>query len=179
MTISIQQAQWALRAQCDDCEALELLLRSVQGPLHRYACGLVGPSAANDVLQDALVIIYRKLKWLDKPELFRPWAYRIASRAAFRHLRRQRRWPGQLPENFVLEEIPAPDAPRPAELLQHLLNSDDVSPASRAVLVLHFQEELPLLDVAAILEIPLGTVKSSLAYGLAALRKLHIGKRSV
>jgi RNA polymerase sigma-70 factor (ECF subfamily) len=45
-----------------------------------------------------------------------------------------------------------------------------ISPASRAVLVLHFQDELPLADVAAILELPLGTVKSRLAYGLRALR---------
>jgi RNA polymerase sigma-70 factor (ECF subfamily) len=179
VTTSIQEAQWVLRAQCDDREALELLLRNVQIPQRRYACGLVGSSAANDVLQDVLLIIYRKLKWLDKPELFRPWAYRIASRAAFRYLRKQRRWPIQLPENFALEGIPAPNAKPPEEVLQHLLNTDELSPASRAVLVLHFQEEVPLQDVAAILEIPLGTVKSRLAYGLAALRKHHARKRSV
>jgi len=34
--------------------------------------------------------------------------------------------------------------------------------------MLHFQEDMPLADVAAILELPLGTVKSRLAYGLAA-----------
>jgi RNA polymerase sigma-70 factor (ECF subfamily) len=48
---------------------------------------------------------------------------------------------------------------------------DDISPASRAVLVLHFEEELSLPEVAAVLELPLGTVKSRLAYGLTALRK--------
>jgi len=48
---------------------------------------------------------------------------------------------------------------------------DGISPASRAVLVLHFQEELSLAAVAAILEVPLGTVKSRLAYGLTAIRK--------
>jgi DNA-directed RNA polymerase specialized sigma24 family protein len=37
--------------------------------------------------------------------------------------------------------------------------------------MLHFQEELPLAEVAAILEIPLGTVKSRLAFGLKALRR--------
>jgi RNA polymerase sigma-70 factor (ECF subfamily) len=179
MTTSIQEAQWVLRAQCDDREALELLLRSAQDSLHRYACSLVGPSAANDVLQDVLIIIFRKLKWLSKPELFRPWSYRITSRAAFRHLRKQRRWPDQLPEDFVLEEIPAPDERPSDELLQTVLNTDDISPASRAVLALHFQEELSLQEVAAILEIPLGTVKSRLAYGLAALRKQHINTRRV
>jgi RNA polymerase sigma-70 factor (ECF subfamily) len=57
------------------------------------------------------------------------------------------------------------------------LHAADVSPASRAVLVLHFQEDLPLTDVAAILEIPLGTVKSRLAYGSAALRRQLGAKR--
>ena len=52
-----------------------------------------------------------------------------------------------------------------------LLSLDEVSPASRAVLALHFHEELTLAEIAAILELPLGTVKSRLAYGLSAIRK--------
>jgi RNA polymerase sigma-70 factor (ECF subfamily) len=52
-----------------------------------------------------------------------------------------------------------------------------LSPASRAVLMLHFQEEMPLAAVAAVLELPLGTVKSRLAYGLAALRRQYSGNR--
>jgi RNA polymerase sigma-70 factor (ECF subfamily) len=176
---STQEAQWVLRAQCDDREALELLLRSVQGPLRRYASGLVGPAAADDVLQDVLIVICRKLRWLDNPELFRAWVYRIASRIAFHYLRKRRGLPEQLPEDFMPEEIAAPEARPPAELLRGLLNMEGISPASRAVLVLHFQEELPLQEVAAILEIPLGTVKSRLAYGLAALRKQLARTRSV
>jgi len=168
---STQEQQWVLRGQCGDREALELLLRSVQSPLRRYACGLVGSSAADDVLQDVLIVICRKLRWLDNPELFRAWAYRIASRTAFRYLRQQERWPEQPPEDFTLEEVPAPEPGPPAHLLQDLLATEGISPASRAVLALHFQEELSLQEVAAILEVPLGTVKSRLAYGLAALRK--------
>ena len=53
-----------------------------------------------------------------------------------------------------------------------------LSPASRAVLVLHFQEEMQLDEVAAVLEIPLGTVKSRLAYGLKAIRQYLSEKRS-
>jgi RNA polymerase sigma-70 factor (ECF subfamily) len=46
-----------------------------------------------------------------------------------------------------------------------------VSPASRAVLILHFDEGLTLPEIAAVLELPLGTVKSRLTYGLSTLRK--------
>ena len=47
-----------------------------------------------------------------------------------------------------------------------------VSPASRAVLLLHFQQHLSLEEAAAILDIPVGTAKSRLAYGLNTLRRL-------
>jgi RNA polymerase sigma-70 factor (ECF subfamily) len=157
-----------LRAQCGDRDALELLLRSIQPSLRRYLCGLVGTFHSDDVLQEVLIVVARKLVWLEQPELFRPWTFRIASRAGFKHLKRERRWLG---DDTGLEDLAAPDPPPPDELLQQLPTMDGISPASRAVLVLHFQEELSLPAVAAILEVPLGTVKSRLAYGLKAMRK--------
>ena len=60
-----------LRAQCDDREALEWLLRSVQPPLRRYVSSLVGAGDADDILQDVLLLISRKLCWLEQPDLFR------------------------------------------------------------------------------------------------------------
>lgn len=157
-----------LRAQCGDRDALELLLRAIQSSLRRYLCGLVGTFHADDVLQDVLIVVARKLGWLEQPELLRPWAFRIASRTGFRHLKRERRWPG---DDAGLEDLAAPDPPPPDELLRELPTMDGISPASRAVLVLHFQEEMSLSAIAAILEVPLGTVKSRLAYGLTAIRK--------
>jgi RNA polymerase sigma-70 factor (ECF subfamily) len=165
-----QEAQWVLRAQCDDREALELLLRSVQPPLRRYVSGLVGADDADDILQDVLLLISRKLYWLERPELFRAWAFRIASRAAFRHLKKRRRWSDATVDESALDQLAAPDSAAPDDRLLTLLDSPALSPASRAVLVLHFREEMPLADVAAVLEIPLGTVKSRLAFGLKRLR---------
>jgi RNA polymerase sigma-70 factor, ECF subfamily len=152
-------------------------LRGVQLPLRRYLMRLVGSSSADDVLQETLILVSRKLKWLDAPEAFRPWAYRIASRAAFRQLRKEKRWSEQVRDEAVLDDLPAAGPAVPPELVPELLKSEALSPASRAVLALHFQEELSLPEVAAILEIPLGTVKSRLSYGLAALRKqLNTGR---
>ena len=170
MRTSAQEALWVLRAQCDDREALELLLRSVQPAVRRYLSGLVGSADADDVLQDVLLRVVRRLAWLERPELFRPWVFRIASRAGFRHLKKERRWRREERDEAPLDDIPAPELPPRDGLLSALSHMDGLSPASRAVLVLHFQEELSLPEVAAILELPLGTVKSRLAYGLAALR---------
>jgi RNA polymerase sigma-70 factor (ECF subfamily) len=178
VTTSKQELQWVLRAQCDDLQALEYLLRSIQQPLRRYISGVVGSSHADDVLQDVLVIVCRKLKSLHAPELLRPWVYRIASRQSFRHLKKERRWPEQPSDESLVSELPAQEDYPSMELLQELLSVNGLSPASRAVLVLHFQEELPLAEVAAILELPIGTVKSRLAYGLSAIRKHLSLKRS-
>ena len=162
---------WVLQAQFDDREALERLLEAVQPALRRYLAGLVGEADADDVLQEVLLIVYRRLRDLENPELFRPWAFRIASRAGFRHLKRRKRWPDQPGDELLGERASTADDRPPDALLWEVLRSDAVSPASRGVLVLHFEEGLPLPDVAAILEVPLGTVKSRLAYGLTALRQ--------
>jgi len=49
---------------------------------------------------------------------------------------------------------------------------DHVSPASRAVLLLHYQHDLSIEETAIVLDIPVGTAKSRLAYGISVLRKL-------
>jgi len=163
--------QWVLRAQCGDREALEALLRSVQPSLRRYLSGLAGATDADDLMQDVLVIVIRRLGTLDDPKLFRPWSFRIASREAFRYIRKRRLWQGRQEADAQLEDMPMPETRPSGELLQQLLESDAVSPASRAVLILHFEEELSLPEVAAILDIPLGTAKSRLGYGLRSIRK--------
>jgi RNA polymerase sigma-70 factor (ECF subfamily) len=173
-----EEAIWVVQAQCGDRDALERLLRGVLPLLHGYVLRMVGPEAADDVVQEALITVARKLAWLREPRLFRAWMFRIASRAAFRHLRRERRRGPYDSDVATLEMIAAPEPLPSDDLLRELLESEHVSPLSRAVLVLHFQEELPLADVAAILEIPVGTAKSRLAYGLKALRRHLAARRS-
>jgi RNA polymerase sigma-70 factor (ECF subfamily) len=176
---STEEAKWVLSAQCGDRDALELLLRGVQPALRRYVAGLIGADDADDVLQDVLVIVSRKLYWLEQPELFRAWAFRIASRAAFRYLKKRKRWLDATVNHTWLDDLAAPEITAPDDTILQLLDSPALTPASRAVLVLHFREEMPLAHVAAVLEIPLGTVKSRLAFGLKTLRKeLRNGTRT-
>jgi DNA-directed RNA polymerase specialized sigma24 family protein len=105
---SVQEARWVLRAQCGDREALELLLTALRPALARYLTGLVGSADAADVLQDVLFLIYRKLKLLDQPQVFHAWAFRLASRVAFRHLKKRYRWPNHARDDAALELLPAP-----------------------------------------------------------------------
>jgi RNA polymerase sigma-70 factor (ECF subfamily) len=74
-------------------------------------------------------------------------------------------------QESVLETMAAPEGQPIDGSIEKLLERGDVSPASRSVLVLHFQEGLSLPEVASVLELPLGTVKSRLGYGLSVLRR--------
>lgn len=172
MELSKPEIFLVLRAQAGDREALDELLKLVQAPLYRYILSLVGACAlAEDILQEVFILIYRKLSWLREPELFRPWTYRIATREAFRHLKRERRWSEASVDETILEDLPAPvrDSLTP-ELVSQLV--EQVSPASRAVIVLHYLHDMQLDEIADVLGVALGTVKSRLAYGLVSLRKL-------
>ena len=171
MEISKQEIRWVLRAQTGDREALDELFRLMQEPLYRYIVSLTGSrTLAEDILQEVFILIYRNLRWLREPELFRPWAYRIAGREAFKQLKRERRWSEQSVDESALEDVPVlpPDTLTP-ELIERLVAQ--VSPASRAVIVLHYLHDMPLGEIADVLGLALGTVKSRLAYGLEILRK--------
>jgi len=175
MTVSKQAIFLILRAQSGDREAFDELLKSIQTALFRYIFRLVGEyGLAEDVTQEVFLIIYRKIRWLENPQLFLVWTYRIASREAFRQLKKERHWTEQIRDEEVLEKISDRE---PAEIYEPELIEklptliSNVSPASRAVLILHYLDEMSLSEVAEILDISTGTVKSRLAYGLASLRK--------
>jgi RNA polymerase sigma-70 factor (ECF subfamily) len=169
-----RESRWVLLAQSGNREAFDALLKAVQKPLYHYIISIVRePHSAEDILQEVFVRIYRKLVWLREPKIFRSWAYRIASRETFRYLKRERRWAEQERDETVLKTIPLP--PKPEEFEPELVEQlprmvAALSPASRAVIVLYYLHEMSLAEVSEVLEIPLGTVKSRLAYGIESLR---------
>lgn len=170
---SEQEIWWVLQAQSGSREALDELFKSVQEPLFRYLVSVVNErQLAEDILQEVFIRIYRKLRWLREPEAFRAWCYQIATREAFRFLKRERLWKEQVRDESVLNVLPASDAVYPPELVRRLPELiGDLSPASRAVIVLYYLHEMSLSETAAVLNIPVGTVKSRLAYGLESLRR--------
>jgi RNA polymerase sigma-70 factor (ECF subfamily) len=163
------QTLLVLLAQAGDRAALEKLLRHIHEPLRRYISGLVGADLADDVLQETALQIFHKLPHLREPAVFRPWTYRIASRIAFSQLKRARRWEPLDAAPEILTTVNSNLGELPDEAFLSLL--DHVSPASRAVLLLRYQHDLSLEETAAVLDIPIGTAKSRLNYGVSTLRK--------
>ena len=160
-----------LLAQQGDRAALDELLERSAPRLFRYIRGILSGSQhpAEDVLQETLFRIARKLPSLTEPLAFDRWTYRIATNETHRAVGQSLRRGLEEPLN---EDLEIPEQPAPAltpEQMQALIA--ELSPGSRAVLVLHYQEERPLDEIADILSLPLGTVKSRLAYGLKCLRR--------
>jgi RNA polymerase sigma-70 factor (ECF subfamily) len=164
------QTLLVLLAQTGDRAALEQLLHEIHAPLRRYVTSLAGATLADDILQETALQIFRKLRFLREPAVFRSWTFRIASRIAFSQLKRAGGWEplDAAPPERLSVLNPNLGEP-PDEAFLDLI--DRVSPASRAVLLLHYQNDLSLEETAAILEIPIGTAKSRLHYGVSTLRK--------
>jgi RNA polymerase sigma-70 factor, ECF subfamily len=173
--VSERETLLVLRAQSGSREALNELFKVLQEPLFRYLVSLVREqSKAEDILQEVFIRIYQKLSWLREPKALKPWAYQIATREAFRYLKRERRWSNEVADDDALmsAQFEPRDSVLSAELVELLpALIDRLSPASRAVIVLYYLNELSLPETAAVLEVPLGTVKSRLSYALNALRK--------
>jgi hypothetical protein len=162
--------QWVLRAQCDDRAALEALLRSVQ-PSWRVPFGRSRATDADDLLQDVLVIM---------PAASDRSTIRSCSAMVFPH-----RQPRSVPTRAEAPACPvAAGGRRAARGTADARASAVRSAASRAALCRNHlaghvarcsrcisKKKLSLPTIAAILDIPLGTVKSRLAYGLNSLRK--------
>ena len=155
-----------LRAQSGDRAAFDALLRTIDGDLLRYVRRLIGnDSRAEDCVQDTLIQVVRNIEWLRDPALFRPWCFRIASRAAFRMIKREQ-------PHEELGEVVAETRELDPWQRERLLGAlPKLSAASRAVILLHYFEEMTISDVAAVLAVSPGTVKSRLSYGLSQLRK--------
>jgi RNA polymerase sigma-70 factor (ECF subfamily) len=165
----------AARAQLGYRVALEDLLRRLQFPLGEHIRGIVrDDDLAADVLQDTLIIICRRLATVRQTQWIRAWAYRVATREACRAINRSRRHQDRSFEDIADRpdaSVLAPDLDD-AELLAELPVKLAALPAgAQVVLRLHYLHSLTQQEVAEVLRIPVGTVKSRLAYGLTCLRK--------
>jgi RNA polymerase sigma-70 factor, ECF subfamily len=158
-----------LRCQEGDVAAFEQLVERWQERLWRHAWRLTGDeNAAWDALQEAWMGISRGLGRLDDPAAFPGWAYRVVSHKCRDWLRRQRRQ-RQITELYSAEVQEAYEPPQEqhASLKEAL---SQLSGADRAILALRYEDQFDTAEIAAILGVPEGTVKSRLFYARKRLR---------
>lgn len=128
---------------------------------------------AQDAVQEALMSAWKDVRALRDPDAFDAWLHRITVWACYKAAKQERRRKTvelkvvSGPERAVAPDSAAALANR--DLIERQLN--DLPIDHRAVIVLRFYLDLPLDEVADILDIPVGTVKSRLHRALASLRE--------
>lgn len=163
-----QLVRGAREGRRDDLE--ELLRRHYQR-LYALCRRLTGNDAdAADATQEALITITRKLDRFDGRSRFSTWAYRVAVRAALDELRRRSRRPVPRIEGL---EPPGGDRPAPGEAVEQRVDVDaalaQLPLEFRAPVILRDLCDLDYAEIALVLNIPAGTVRSRIARGRAAL----------
>jgi RNA polymerase sigma-70 factor (ECF subfamily) len=124
---------------------------------------------AEDATQQTLIQVWRKLPRLSDPDRFDGWAYRILLNACYAEARKSRRHPDDLrllETDSAIGDSALNVADRDA--LERAF--DRLSGEQRAVLVLQYYLDMSHPQIADMLGVPLGTVKSRASAGRQALR---------
>lgn len=162
-------------ARRNEPAAWEALFRRFQLPLYTYAADLLRDSeAAFDIVQETFVRAVRHLPGLREDRRFGSWLFGIAHQLVLQSWRRSGRQP--FSSDPIPEDAPATEPEPDSALVQRedrerLLSLLDALPdAFRSVILLHYLEDFPLTEIAAITEVPVGTVKSRLHHARRLLR---------
>lgn len=168
-------------AQGGDRNALDQLLRRHYDRIYAVCRRVTGGTRdADDACQEALIKITRNLPRFDGRSAFGTWAYRIATNASLDELRGRKRrpmlhsvQPGDGSHDDGPPELVDPMAAKRVDAVADRLAIDealgDLSDDFKAAVVLRDVADLDYDEIADILEIPVGTVKSRIARGRAAL----------
>ncbi len=166
-----------VRCQAGDCAAFEELIALYQQPLHYFLSKMVGNRhAADDLLQEVWIEVFRGIAKLADPGAFPAWLYRIARHRALRELRKRQPPPASLEGLEVADDSDAEVDFSAADAERVHAALDQLSPEHREVLLLRFIEDMSYEDIARVTGCRLGTVRSRIYYAKRALR--HVIERA-
>ena len=145
------------------------LVRRYQGPVLNLVAQMVRDrSEAEDLTQEVFVKAFARLRTYDPTRRFASWVFKIAHNHSIDHLRRVR------PDTLSLSEGEHPELPAaaiasPQELVERTALADDLDAAVqrlrveyREVILLRYHEDLTQDEIADVLGVPEGTVKTYL-----------------
>lgn len=170
-----------IRAMAGDHDAFTQLAGASIGRLFAVARLILRETEpAEDAVQEALVAAWRDIAGLRDPDRFEAWLHRLLVRACYREARRTRRIT-RLEVHVTPIDVGQPDESRAiADRDQLERGFRHLGAEQRSIIVLHFFSGMPLTEIAAVLAIPVGTVKSRLHRATQAMRAdLEAESRSV
>jgi RNA polymerase sigma-70 factor, ECF subfamily len=164
-----------------DVDFLRALVGQYQFRLVRYFIYLLGKrDSVDDLVQETWLRVLERGSSYDGRSRFEPWLFTIARNLAIDHMRKRRVFSidsNHSPEQELEALTPVSNAPSPfeqaartedAQRLAHSLQM--LEPIYREALVLRFQEDLSLQEMAGVIGASVSTVSSRIYRGLAALR---------
>ncbi len=180
-TVDIDTQDIARGLRQRDVDFLRALVGQYQYRLVRYLIYLLGKrDPVDDLVQETWLRVLERGRSYDGRSRFEPWLFTIARNLAIDHMRKRRVFSIDLndsPEQELEALTPVSNAPSPfeqaartedAQRLAHSLQM--LEPIYREALVLRFQEDLSLQEMAGVIGASVSTVSSRIYRGLAALR---------
>jgi RNA polymerase sigma-70 factor (ECF subfamily) len=164
---NIENQILVMDAQQGSSTAMDQLIQRWQRKLWDHAFRLTGKrEAAWDITQQSWLGIIKGLRKLRDPANFREWAYKITTNKSIDWIRKNSRARQINVDQIRDPQTKAPDDTGIKELLQKL------DMRKRAVLSLHYFEQLSISEISTVLDIPKGTVKSRLVSARKELKEL-------
>lgn len=151
------------------------------GPLYRFAVSLTHTeSDAGDLVQETFLTWAAKGHQLHDRSKVKSWLFTTLQRCFLQSQRRASRFP-HLEITAAEKELPAvePDLVNRLDAQQVVELLAQVDPQYKAAVALFYLEDYSYNEIAAILDVPLGTVKSRIARGLAQLKELVLHTTAV
>jgi len=171
------------RAQQGDRHAVDQLVTKYQTRAYQYAYRLTGnQDDASDLVAEAFVRVYTALPKFRRDSRFTTWLFRIVTNCFLDQKKKERRRPtAQLEDTWVDPDAVTTIADResPVESSERLERDEVMQQAieqlpenQRAMIAMFHLENLSYEDIAATLDMPIGTVKSRLNRARLALREI-------
>jgi len=155
-------------------EAFDRLVRRWTPKLLRYATRVLGrPEVSRDIVQETWVAAIRGLKKLDDASRFAAWIYSIAHRKCIDGIRlnqRQRRLIATVGHEAIVASSGEQGRPDPDDRSDLATAISQLSQEQRDVVHLFYGEDLSIDDIASVLTVPAGTVKSRLHHARESLK---------
>jgi RNA polymerase sigma-70 factor (ECF subfamily) len=168
------QRDLVLRAKDGDADAFTELVR-VSAPRLRGVANLIlrDPDRAKDAVQDAFITAWKDLRALRDPDAWDAWLRRLTVRTCYRLAKRERRRT-EVEVNVAPTQGSMTTRDTSADVAERewvLTEIGRLDIDQRSVIALHYYLDLPMREVAEILDIPIGTAASRLHRGLEKMRR--------
>lgn len=158
-----------LRSQQGEKEAFELLVELWQKPLLTFASRyLEHETEALDVVQETWISVIKRLNKLQNPSLFASWLFRVLTNKCIDRIRKKQN--EEKLKNDVNQGFKTLNIPNENDQLERAIQK--LSDEHKTLIILRFGQELQVGQIAALLNIAQGTVKSRLHRALARLREI-------